>query len=113
MKAKTVYVDNIDTVTATEYYKVPKNTRAKVVFLHVEHNGGAGSHDIEVFVGNGTDHHIMHAKAVAVGQDVTLGVSQTSYIMLEPEDTIKALAGGSDCQLIVTVEETPFLVSTA
>lgn len=113
MKASTVYVNDIDTASAVTYYTVPANTRAKVVFLHVEHNNGSGSQDVEVYVSNGTDHHIMHAKSLAVGGDVTLGVSQTSYIMLESGYEIKAQASGAGCQLILTVEETPFLVSTA
>lgn len=115
MKAKTTYVDNISTTSGgVGYYTVPNNTRAKLVFLHIENNEGSGNMDVEVYVNDGsTDHHIVHAKAVSVGADVVFDVSQTSYLMLEAGYSIKAESTAAGGQLILTVEETPFLVSTA
>jgi hypothetical protein len=113
MKAKTIYVDDITTTSGgVVYYTVPNNTRAKLVFLHIENNEGSGNMDIEVYVNNGTDHHILHAKAVSVGADVVFDVSQTSYIMLEAGYSIKAESTAAGGQLILTVEETQNLVVT-
>lgn len=114
MKAKTIYVDEISTTSGGEVeYTVPNNTRAKLVFLHIEHNEGSGNKDVEIYVNDGsTDHHIIHAKSVSVGDDVVFDVSQTSYLMLEASHSIKAEASGSGCQLILTVEETQHLMVT-
>lgn len=114
MKAKTIYVDDITTTSGgVVYYTVPNNTRAKLVFLHIENNEGSGNMDIEVYVNDGsTDHHILHAKAVSVGADVVFDVSQTSYIMLEAGYSIKAESTAAGGQLILTVEETQNLVVT-
>lgn len=113
MKAKTIYVDNIGTTT-TSYYTVPANNRAKMVLLHVQHDTGTGAKDVQILVNDGTaDNHVMHAKSLSVGDDVNFGISQTSYLMMEAGYIVKAVATATGCQMLMTVEETPFLVSTA
>ena len=113
MKARTIYVDAIGTTTTT-YYTVPANNRAKMVLLHAQHDTGTGAKDVQIYVNDGTtNNHVMHAKALNVGDDVNFGVSQTSYLMMEAGYIVKAVATDTGCQMIMTVEETPFLVSTA
>ena len=114
MKAKTYYVDGIDATTPTVYYTTPPNTRAKVIFLSVKRDTGAGSKTIEVFVNDGTtDYPIVRESLSSGNSKAEISYSQTSYILLETGYTIKAEASATDCQLVFTVEETPFLVSTA
>lgn len=113
MKAKTIYVDEVATTTTT-YYTVPANNRAKIVFLTLEHDTGSGAKDVEVLINDGTnDNHLILAKGLNIGDDQNLNVSQTSYVMMEAGYIVKAVATGTGCQMIMTVEETPFLVSTA
>ena len=113
MKARTIYVDEIGATTTT-YYTVPANNRAKIVFLNLQHDTGSGAKDIQVYVNDGTtDNHLMHAKGLNIGDDQNFNVSQTSYVMMEAGYIVKAVATDTGCQMIMTVEETPFLVSTA
>jgi len=113
MKARTIYVNEVATTTTT-YYTVPANNRAKIVFLILQHDTGSGAKDVEVLVNDGTNNnHLMHAKGLNIGDDQSLSVSQTSYVMMEAGYIVKAVATGTGCQMIMTVEETPFLVSTA
>jgi hypothetical protein len=113
MKARTIYVDEIGTTT-TSYYTVPANNRAKMVMLHVQHDTGSGAKDVQILINDGTnDNHVMYAKSLSIGDDVNFGVSQTSYLMMEAGYIVKAVATDTGCQMLMTVEETPFLVSTA
>ena len=113
MKARTIYVDNVATTTEP-YYTVPANNRAKLVFLNLQHDTGSGAKDVEVLVNDGTnDNHLMHAKGLNIGEIQNFNVSQTSYVMMEAGYIVKAVATDTGCQMIMTVEETPFLVSTA
>jgi hypothetical protein len=113
MKARTIYVDDVATTT-TSYYTVPANNRAKIVFLILQHDTGSGSKDVQVLVNDGTtDNHLMHAKGLSIGDEQNLNVSQTSYVMMEAGYVVKAVATDTGMQMIMTVEETPFLVSTA
>ena len=114
MKAKSIYVDDVATTTTT-YYTVPANNRAKIVFLTLQHDTGSGAKDVQVLVNDGTNNnnHLMYAKGLNIGDDQNFNVSQTSYVMMEAGYIVKAVATDTGCQMIMTVEETPFLVSTA
>ena len=112
MKAKTILVPQI-AQTSTVYYTTPTNTRAKVVFLQAAHTVGSGSTTVNLHINNGSVVNIFNGKNLGVGESANVGLSDSSYIMLEAGQTIVADADDDDCALIITVEETPFLVSTA
>jgi hypothetical protein len=112
MKAKTVLVPQV-AQTSTTYYTTPANTRAKVVFLQAAHTVGTGSTTVNIHIKNSSTITIFHGKNLGVGEVANIGVSDSSYIMLESGYEIVADADDDDCALIITVEETPFLVSTA
>ncbi len=112
MKAKTFLVPQV-AQTSTVYYTTPTNTRAKVVFLQAAHTVGSGSTTVNLHINNGSVVTIFNSKNLGVGESANVGLSDSSYIMLEAGQTIVADADDDDCALIITVEETPFLVSTA
>lgn len=112
MKAKTVLVPQV-AQTSTTYYTTPANTRAKVVFLQAAHTVGTGSTTVNIHISSGSTITIFNGKNLGVGEVANIGLSDSSYLMLESGHQIKADADDDDCALIITVEETPFLVSTA
>ena len=112
MKARTILVPQI-AQTSTVYYTTPTNTRAKVVFLQAAHTVGSGSTTVNLHINNGSVVTIFNGKNLTVGEAANVGLSDSSYIMLEAGQTIIADADDDDCALIITVEETPYLVSTA
>ena len=116
MKAKSFFVDNVETNNIESYYTVPNNTRSKLIYLDSQHDTGAGSTDVDIYVYDGSINHHIAKESLTVGQNANVPLSETSFIMLEAGHSIRAQAGGTDpsgIQLVFTVEETPFLVSTA
>ena len=116
MKAKSFYVDNVETDNIESYYTVPNNTRSKLIYLDSQHDTGTGSKDVDIYVHDGSTNHHIAKESLNVGENATVSLSETSFIMLEAGHSIRAQAGGTDpsgIQLVFTVEETPFLVSTA
>ena len=115
MKAKTFYVDNVETNNIESYYTVPNNTRSKLIYLDSQHDTGTGSTDIDVYVHDGSTNHHIAKESLTVGQNATVPLSETSFIMLEAGHSIRAQASGSPpsgIQLVFTVEESQNLVVT-
>lgn len=112
MKAKTFYADSIATGSITAYYTVPNNTRSKLIYLDVQHDTGTGAKDVDIYVHDGSTNHHIAKETLNVGENAHIPLSETSFIMLESGHSIRAQAGGSGLQLVLTVEESQNLVVT-
>jgi len=112
MKARTILVPAVTTSSAT-YYTVPANTRARLIYFHAAHTATSSATvmNASIKVGSAVT-PIFLAKSLAVGITANAAVSDSSYMMLESGTLIVAHADNVNCSLIITVEETPYLVST-
>ena len=111
MKRRSVLVPVVTTSAAT-YYTVPANTRAKLVMFHAAPTTGTTTTPtLGIKVGSDTT-TIVTTQSLAAGASATY-FSDTECVILEAGTLIVAHSNNTACSLIITVEETPYLVSTA
>lgn len=110
MKARSILIDNLPTSTGT-LYTVPNNIRAKWVLAFVSNGTGSTISNVVIQISNGVTIKVLGSKSLGAGDFVQLE-SDGGYVMLEPGTTIEGSAGTTGVSCILTVEETPFLVST-
>ena len=110
MKARSILTDNLPTSLGT-LYTVPNNTRAKWVLAFVSNGTGSTITNVVIQISNGVTIKVLGSKSLGSGDYIQLD-SNGGYVMLEPGTTIQGSAGSTGVSCILTVEETPFLVST-
>lgn len=111
MKAKTILIENLPTTNGV-LYTVPPNTRAKWVLAFVSNGTGSTISNVHLKIENGSTITVLGSKSLGSGDYIQLK-QDGGYVMLEPGYEIIGDAGSTGVSCILTVEETPFLVSTA
>ncbi len=111
MKAKTILIDNLPTTNGV-LYTVPPNTRAKWILAFVSNGTGSTVSDVHIKIENGSTITVLGSKSLGSGDYIELEMNG-GYVMLEAGYEITGDAGSTGISCILTVEETPFLVSTA
>jgi hypothetical protein len=110
MKARSILTENLPTSTGT-LYTVPNNIRAKWILAFVSNSTGSTISDVELLIDNGVTIKVLGSKSLGSGDFIQLK-QDGGYVMLEAGTSIKGSAGSTGVSCILTVEETPFLVST-
>ena len=111
MKARTILVENLPTTTST-LYTVPPNTRAKWVLAFVSNGTGSTINGVHINIENDATITVLGSKSLTSGDFIQLK-QDGGYVMLESGYRITGDAGSTGVSCMLTVEETPFLVSTA
>lgn len=111
MKAKSILVENLPTTTGV-LYTVPPNTRAKWILAFVSNGTGSTISNVHIKIENGSTITVLGSKSLGSGDYIQLK-QDGGYVMLESGYKITGDAGSTGVSCILTVEETPFLVSTA
>ena len=111
MKAKSILVENLPTTNGV-LYTVPPNTRAKWILAFVSNGTGSTISDVHIKIENGSTITVLGSKSLGSGDFIQLK-QDGGYVMLESGYEITGDAGSTGVSCILTVEETPFLVSTA
>jgi len=111
MKARTILIENLPTTTST-LYTVPPNTRAKWVLAFVSNGTGSTINGVHINIENDATITVLGSKSLGSGDYIQLK-QDGGYVMLESGYQITGDAGSTGVSCILTVEETPFLVSTA
>ena len=111
MKARTVLVENLPTTNGV-LYTVPDNVRAKWILAFVSNGTGSTISDVHIKIENDETITVLGSKSLGSGDFIQLK-QDGGYVMLESGYSITGDAGATGVSCILTVEETPFLVSTA
>jgi hypothetical protein len=111
MKAKSILVENLPTTNGV-LYTVPPNTRAKWILAFVSNGTGSTVSDVHIKIENDATITVLGSKSLGSGDFIQLK-QDGGYVMLESGYEITGDAGSTGVSCILTVEETPFLVSTA
>lgn len=111
MKAKSILVENLPTTNGV-LYTVPPNTRAKWILAFVSNGTGSTISDVHIKIENDATITVLGSKSLGSGDFIQLK-QDGGYVMLESGYQITGDAGSTGVSCILTVEETPFLVSTA
>ena len=111
MKAKSILVENLPTTNGV-LYTVPPNTRAKWILAFVSNGTGSTVSDVHIKIENDATITVLGSKSLGSGDFIQLK-QDGGYVMLESGYQITGDAGSTGVSCILTVEETPFLVSTA
>lgn len=111
MKAKSILVENLPTTNGV-LYTVPPNTRAKWILAFVSNGTGSTVSDVHIKIENDETITVLGSKSLGSGDFIQLK-QDGGYVMLESGYEITGDAGSTGISCILTVEETPFLVSTA
>jgi len=111
MKAKSILVENLPTTNGV-LYTVPPNTRAKWILAFVSNGTGSTISNVHLKIENGSTITVLGSKSLGSGDFIQLK-QDGGYVMLESGYEITGDAGSAGVSCILTVEETPFLVSTA
>jgi hypothetical protein len=111
MKAKSILVENLPTTNGV-LYTVPPNTRAKWILAFVSNGTGSTISDVHIKIENDETITVLGSKSLGSGDFIQLK-QDGGYVMLESGYQITGDAGSTGVSCILTVEETPFLVSTA
>lgn len=111
MKAKSILVENLPTTNGV-LYTVPPNTRAKWILAFVSNGTGSTVSDVHIKIENDETITVLGSKSLGSGDFIQLK-QDGGYVMLESGYQITGDAGSTGISCILTVEETPFLVSTA
>ena len=111
MKAKSILVENLPTTNGV-LYTVPPNTRAKWILAFVSNGTGSTVSGVHIKIENDETITVLGSKSLGSGDFIQLK-QDGGYVMLESGYKITGDAGSTGVSCILTVEETPFLVSTA
>ena len=111
MKAKSILVENLPTTNGV-LYTVPPNTRAKWILAFVSNGTGSTISDVHIKIENDETITVLGSKSLGSGDFIQLK-QDGGYVMLESGYQITGDASSTGVSCILTVEETPFLVSTA
>jgi hypothetical protein len=111
MKAKSILVENLPTTNGV-LYTVPPNTRAKWILAFVSNGTGSTISDVHIKIENDATITVLGSKSLGSGDFIQLK-QDGGYVILESGYQITGDAGSTGVSCILTVEETPFLVSTA